>query len=85
MGEKITGAQSLVYALEAAGATNVFGIPGGAILPLSNLLILPGSYLCFRQNSRSVSPLSIRIRLNKSPNAPAAIRLSSFCCIHITT
>ena len=29
MGEKITGAQSLVYALEAAGATDVFGIPGG--------------------------------------------------------
>ena len=34
MGEKITGAQSLVYALEAAGVTDVFGIPGGAILPL---------------------------------------------------
>ncbi len=34
MGEKITGAQSLVYALEAAGATDIFGIPGGAILPL---------------------------------------------------
>ena len=34
MGEKITGAQSLVYALESAGVTDVFGIPGGAILPL---------------------------------------------------
>jgi acetolactate synthase-1/2/3 large subunit len=34
MGEKITGAQSLVYALEAAGVTDIFGIPGGAILPL---------------------------------------------------
>ncbi|GAB7004621.1 acetolactate synthase large subunit [Nocardioides sp. AN3] len=32
MGE-ITGAQSLVKSLEAAGAENVFGIPGGAILP----------------------------------------------------
>ncbi|GAA1963673.1 acetolactate synthase large subunit [Nocardioides panacihumi] len=29
----ITGAQSLVRSLEAAGAENVFGIPGGAILP----------------------------------------------------
>ena len=34
MSETITGAQSLVYALEAAGVTDVFGIPGGAILPL---------------------------------------------------
>jgi len=34
MGEKITGAQSLVYALESAGVTDIFGIPGGAILPL---------------------------------------------------
>jgi acetolactate synthase-1/2/3 large subunit len=34
MGEKITGAQSLVHSLEAAGVTDVFGIPGGAILPL---------------------------------------------------
>ncbi len=29
----VTGAQSLVMALEHAGAENVFGIPGGAILP----------------------------------------------------
>ena len=29
----ITGAQSLVYSLEAVGADVVFGIPGGAILP----------------------------------------------------
>jgi acetolactate synthase-1/2/3 large subunit len=29
----ITGAQSLVTALEAAGVTDIFGIPGGAILP----------------------------------------------------
>ncbi|MHB1165540.1 MAG: acetolactate synthase large subunit [Candidatus Nanopelagicales bacterium] len=33
MGEKITGAQSLVLSLEAAEAGTVFGIPGGAILP----------------------------------------------------
>src|SRR4051794_4290367 len=32
-GTTVTGAQSLVMALEAAGAENVFGIPGGAILP----------------------------------------------------
>lgn len=30
---EVTGAQSLVLALEAAGADTVFGIPGGAILP----------------------------------------------------
>src|SRR3954467_10942323 len=29
----VTGAQSLIKALESAGAENVFGIPGGAILP----------------------------------------------------
>jgi acetolactate synthase I/II/III large subunit len=29
----ITGAQSLITSLECAGAENVFGIPGGAILP----------------------------------------------------
>ena len=33
MSEQITGAQSLVRALEAAGTENIFGIPGGAILP----------------------------------------------------
>ena len=31
--EMVTGAQSLIRSLEAAGADNVFGIPGGAILP----------------------------------------------------
>jgi len=31
--EPVTGAQSLIRSLEAAGAENVFGIPGGAILP----------------------------------------------------
>ena len=36
---EITGAQSLVRSLEAAGADDIFGIPGGAILPaaLENL------------------------------------------------
>ncbi|MFC6288362.1 acetolactate synthase large subunit [Nocardioides sp. GCM10027113] len=32
-GTPVTGAQSLIMSLEAAGAENVFGIPGGAILP----------------------------------------------------
>ncbi len=32
-GESVTGAQSLIKALENAGAENIFGIPGGAILP----------------------------------------------------
>lgn len=33
MGEQITGAQSLILSLEAAGVEVVFGLPGGAILP----------------------------------------------------
>ncbi|GEP36826.1 acetolactate synthase [Nocardioides psychrotolerans] len=33
MSEQMTGAQSLIKSLEAAGAENIFGIPGGAILP----------------------------------------------------
>ncbi|WP_210438315.1 acetolactate synthase large subunit [Nocardioides xinjiangensis] len=32
-GRSVTGAQSLVTSLEAAGVTDIFGIPGGAILP----------------------------------------------------
>jgi acetolactate synthase-1/2/3 large subunit len=31
--DRVTGAQSLVTSLEAAGVTDIFGIPGGAILP----------------------------------------------------
>ena len=33
MDDQITGAQSLIRSLEAAGVTDIFGIPGGAILP----------------------------------------------------
>src|SRR3989337_2275726 len=33
MTEQMTGAQSLIRSLEAAGVTDIFGIPGGAILP----------------------------------------------------
>ncbi|MGZ8724455.1 MAG: thiamine pyrophosphate-binding protein, partial [Aeromicrobium sp.] len=33
MTEQLTGAQSLVRALEHAGVDTIFGIPGGAILP----------------------------------------------------
>jgi acetolactate synthase I/II/III large subunit len=33
MTEQVTGAKSLILALEAAGVDTVFGIPGGAILP----------------------------------------------------
>ncbi|HET6167794.1 MAG TPA: acetolactate synthase large subunit [Marmoricola sp.] len=32
-GTQVTGAQSLIRSLENAGAENIFGIPGGAILP----------------------------------------------------
>jgi acetolactate synthase-1/2/3 large subunit len=33
MSEQMTGAQSLIRSLEAAGTEHIFGIPGGAILP----------------------------------------------------
>ena len=33
MSNQITGAQSLVKSLEAAGVVDMFGLPGGAILP----------------------------------------------------
>ncbi len=33
MGEQMTGAQSLIRSLEQAGVTDLFGIPGGSILP----------------------------------------------------
>ncbi len=39
VGERITGAQSLVRSLEAAGVEVVFGIPGGAILPAYDPLL----------------------------------------------
>ena len=32
-GQQVTGAQSLILSLESAGVEDVFGIPGGAILP----------------------------------------------------
>jgi acetolactate synthase-1/2/3 large subunit len=32
-GTQVTGAQSLINSLESAGVENIFGIPGGAILP----------------------------------------------------
>jgi acetolactate synthase-1/2/3 large subunit len=38
-GEAMTGAQSLVRSLEALGVDTVFGIPGGAILPLYDPLM----------------------------------------------
>ncbi|HET6561326.1 MAG TPA: acetolactate synthase large subunit [Marmoricola sp.] len=39
----VTGAQSLIKSLEAAGAENVFGIPGGAILPAYDPLMDSGT------------------------------------------
>src|SRR6187397_3739331 len=39
MTEQITGAQSLVTSLEAAGVTDIFGIPGGAVLPVYDPLL----------------------------------------------
>ncbi len=40
--DTVTGAQSLIRSLEAAGAENVFGIPGGAILPAYDPLLDSG-------------------------------------------
>lgn len=37
-GEKMTGAQALVRALEDLGVKDVFGIPGGAILPVYDVI-----------------------------------------------
>ncbi|MDU6640845.1 MAG: thiamine pyrophosphate-binding protein, partial [Alloscardovia omnicolens] len=37
-GEKMTGAQALVRSLEDIGVTDVFGIPGGAILPVYHVI-----------------------------------------------
>ncbi|MGH3372850.1 MAG: acetolactate synthase large subunit [Nocardioidaceae bacterium] len=39
MNEQITGAQSLIKAMEAAGVDTVFGIPGGAVLPAYDPLL----------------------------------------------
>ncbi|ANP27860.1 MULTISPECIES: acetolactate synthase large subunit [Dermabacter] len=39
MTETVTGAQSLIMSLEAAGAEVVFGLPGGAILPTYDPLL----------------------------------------------
>jgi len=39
MPDQVTGAQSLVRSLESAGVETVFGIPGGAILPLYDPLM----------------------------------------------
>ncbi len=39
MSEQVTGAKSVVLSLEAAGVETVFGIPGGAILPLYDPLM----------------------------------------------
>ncbi len=39
MTEQMTGAQSLIRSLEAAGVETVFGIPGGAILPAYDPLL----------------------------------------------
>lgn len=38
-GERLTGAQAVVRSLEALGVTDVFGLPGGAILPVYDPLM----------------------------------------------
>ena len=38
-GERLTGAQAVVRSLEALGVTDVFGLPGGAVLPLYDALM----------------------------------------------
>nr|WP_062379227.1 acetolactate synthase large subunit [Demequina pelophila] len=39
LGREMTGAEAIIRALECAGATDVFGIPGGAILPTYDPLL----------------------------------------------
>src|SRR3990170_2611960 len=39
MSEQLTGAQSLIRALETVGVDTVFGIPGGAVLPAYDPLL----------------------------------------------
>ena len=38
-GERMTGAQAVIRSLEALGVTDVFGLPGGAVLPLYDSLM----------------------------------------------
>nr|WP_255498838.1 MULTISPECIES: acetolactate synthase large subunit [unclassified Leucobacter] len=38
-GERMTGAQAVVRSLESLGVTDVFGLPGGAVLPLYDTLM----------------------------------------------
>ncbi|MBS3180759.1 MULTISPECIES: acetolactate synthase large subunit [Leucobacter] len=38
-GERMTGAQAVVRSLEALGVSDVFGLPGGAVLPLYDALM----------------------------------------------
>src|SRR5262245_30651104 len=42
MSEQLTGAQSLIRALETVGVDTVFGIPGGAVLPAYDPLLDSG-------------------------------------------
>lgn len=39
VGERMTGADAVVRSLEALGVTDVFGLPGGAVLPLYDALM----------------------------------------------
>ncbi|QAB17375.1 acetolactate synthase large subunit [Leucobacter muris] len=41
-GERMTGARAVVRSLEALGVTDVFGLPGGAVLPLYDTLMDAG-------------------------------------------
>ncbi|MBK0420859.1 acetolactate synthase large subunit [Leucobacter sp. CSA2] len=41
-GERMNGAQAVVRSLEALGVTDVFGLPGGAVLPLYDALMDAG-------------------------------------------
>ena len=39
IGERITGAEAVVRSLELLGVTDVFGLPGGAILPAYDAIL----------------------------------------------
>ena len=59
---QITGAQSLVKSLEAAGVDVMFGLPGGAILPAYDPISVSYTHLAYFINTRSWSVRHLKAR-----------------------
>ena len=71
MSEQMTGAQSVVRSLEAAGVDTVFGIPGGAILPRYDPLF---------DSSRSATSSSATSRARGTPPRGTPRRPAGSAC-----